>query len=145
MVKLVPANNPNNPQAKGNNEMNATNQTTANEANGSVMVNEFVQGETDIPVPTVDNPYTIEGGGNVYNVFYKHISYRIGAKDMYDAVDKGFFRMYNSIPNLKEKKSFLLSVQRLNNNRENHIYKYIVRKIPIKHPKHKYKVIYNRI
>ena len=145
MVILVPANNPNNPQYKANNESNATNHTTINEVNGSVMVNDFVPGETDIPEPPVDNPYTIEGGGLMYNVFYKNVKYMIGAKNPLDAADKGFMLMHNKFVNLREKKSLTLGVQRINNNRDNHIYRYNVRKVPIKHPKHKFKVVIDKV
>ena len=137
---LVPANNPNSPQYKGNNHMDATNVTTANEVNGSVMVNEFVEGETNIPEPLVDNPYTIQGGGNIYNVYYKHLKLKVGAKNLLDAADKGYMRMYNSVKNFGDKGSVVLGVQRYNEERDNHIYKYNVRKVAVKHPEYKYRV-----
>lgn len=140
MTNYVPADTPNSPQYNGKTHSAATNTTTTNEVNGSVMVNDFVEGETNIPEPFVDNPYTIEGGGNIYNVFYKHLLIKVGAKNLMDAVDKGYMRMYDKVGGFSDRKNVVLGVQRLNENRDNHIYKYNVRKVSVKHPEYKYKI-----
>ena len=139
-----PALNPDNPQQIAHNKTVAGNQSIVNQVNGSNMVNDFVEGETNVPEPVVPNPYTIQSGGkkSVYKIVYKHISKNINAKNHLDALDKGYEKMKEYI---KGKKSVIFTVQKYNKNRENHVYKYKVTIVKIKNPNHQYKVNFTKI
>lgn len=146
-MEKKPALEPNNPQQIAHNKTDAGNQSIVNQVNGSTMVNDFVAGETDIPEPVVPNPYTIQSGGKnvVYVVKYKHLSYRTEAKNHLDALEKIFMKMRETVKNFKSKKSVVLSVQKYNKKRDNHIYFYKAKVNAIKHPVHKYRITFTKI
>lgn len=138
-----PALNPNDPQYIGSNHAKATSQSISNESNSTVMVNDFVPGNTFEIEEVVCSPYTVLCGGSYnYNVFHKNITYKVFGKNPLEAAKKGFLKINQKFKNIK---STHIGVQKINANRENYTNTYKVRKNPIKNPNYTHKITFKKI
>lgn len=136
---------PNDPAYIALNKQEALDRELADNLAGTVMINNEVKAEPTYTKVKV-HPYIVGGKKKIveYNVFYKNVSYCVKANSLLEAVQEGYVKLVNNIPNFTKKK-IKIGVQRKNKNRENHIYYYLVKKESIKNPKYKSKITFVKL
>ncbi len=137
---------PNEPAYAAKQRQGANEDAINNILDGSSKVNDYVKEEPTYTRPKIGQ-YVVPGGSKKkqeYNVFYKNVSFCIKANNLLEAVQEGYTKMVNTIPNFSKKK-IKVSVQRKNKTRENHVYQFLVKRENIKNPKYKTKVTFVKL
>jgi hypothetical protein len=141
MSIIQPELNPENPQKKGIDEADATDQTTANLIDGNLAIDRLYPDTKSFVIPH-ENPYTINGGSSIqYQFISKPGKFLIHGRSPIDALRNGLAKLENENGDIyNQKKQITVNLQKKSNNRTNKLHKFMVKIFRIDHPVYRYKI-----